>query len=170
LDNYFKRQRRRDIKELQIAPILDMLVAVIFFLLLSTSFIDYTKQTVPPSGVKTITDPIAPPPMNPKLYGILVDRELKLILRWAGSQPGEMRRSMTLTPSTGVDKKVVAASSELIEAFKSKNPREKSLSLAFTQNFPYQKVISVMDGVRAHLPDLILVSYDEADALRRSGG
>ena len=68
------------IPEPELVPILDALTSVIFFLLLSTTFIELTKITVPPSQTSVVTDPQTPPPATPKLY-IKVDGEKNLEMK-----------------------------------------------------------------------------------------
>ncbi len=170
LDDFFQKNHRREIRDIQIAPILDMLVAVIFFLLLSTSFMEFTKQTIPPSGVTTITDPVAPPPLNPKFYATQSGEQVRLILRWAGTDAGQLEKTITANNSVPVDADLIKASADLVSELKKKYPNEKSLSLSFGADVAYQKVVTIMDGVRDAFPDLILGSYDEARAISERAG
>jgi hypothetical protein len=49
------------------------------------------------------------------------------------------------------------------EKFSAKFPGEKTLQVSLERNLPYQSLISVMDGAREKFPDIVLVSYHEAD-------
>jgi biopolymer transport protein ExbD len=167
LDNRFDIQPRKKIKEPDVVPILDMLVAVIFFLLLSTTFIELSKQTIPPSGLSTITDPVAPPPLNPKLIGIQKANQLSLALSWAGDQPDRKIISLILTGEIDTDRLNIVNQVEiLISEFSKSYPKEKTLQLGLESHIQYQNLISIIDGASGHLPDVVLVSYKTARAYR----
>jgi hypothetical protein len=51
-----------------------------------------------------------------------------------------------------------------VRDFAKLNPKEKTLKVGLGGNLPFQNLISVMDGVRTTLPDVVLVSYNEAEA------
>jgi len=164
MNDLFPKPHRRRIQELNIVPILDMLTTVIFFLLLSTSFIEFNKLTVPPSRVSTITDPIAPPPMQPKMILVRKGDGRRLLMTWAGKTPGE--RSEIIGPDI-VGAALVELSKKVITDFSEKYPGEKSLQLGLGSDVAYQDLVAVMDGAREHMPDIVLISYQEAEARAR---
>lgn len=169
MDDFLLKPQRRHVRHLNIVPILDMLTTVIFFLLLSTSFIQFTKLTVPPSQVSTITDPIAPPPLAPKLVVVKAGADLhRLILTWAGKEPGEDARPYRAATDPKKDVPELAAlAGKMISDFHTKFPTEKSLQIGLGHDVEYQKLIAVMDGARENMPDIVLISYNEAESRAR---
>jgi biopolymer transport protein ExbD len=162
------KPQRREIREIPIAPILDMLVAVIFFLLISTSFEEYARQTLPPASVGPAEPAAAgPPPLAPKL----VARDapaggVTLALSWDGPEPGSLSAVVgplgagaALGREMGELREKAAS---LVERFAREHPGESSLRLGFSESFPYQGVISVMDGARGKIKSLVLISYASA--------
>jgi biopolymer transport protein ExbD len=166
LDDLFERPHRKHIKDLNLVPVIDMFTTVLFFLILSTSFFAYTKLTVPPAQVDTITKPLPKPPLSPRLLvGSAKDGEkARLILTWEGSEPGEVIETLELkNPKTAPDDIRIKANT-MLETFLKKNPDEKSIRLSMTPDTSYQYLISVMDGVRDRISDVVLTSYEEAQA------
>lgn len=146
--------------DLNIVPILDMLVCVIFFLLLTTSFMVLTKQTLPPSSVSTITDPVIPPPVSPKLSLIESNQGLKAQLSWSGLHPGKLEEQVAKDDRDALIQKV----GELMQKFAKSYPNEKTLQIGLGAQIEYQNLISVMDAVKEVTPDMVLFDYREAEA------
>ena len=67
IDEILQKRPKKRMKDLNIVPILDMLTTVIFFLLMSTSFIEYTKLTLPPASTISSANSSAVPPVAPKM-------------------------------------------------------------------------------------------------------
>ena len=59
-----------------ITPIMDMLVAIVFFLLLSSSFNDLTQQSVPTKQSVEVAQNDETPSISPKL---IISRELRKV-------------------------------------------------------------------------------------------
>jgi len=167
MDDYFPTRHKRRIIDLNIVPILDMLTTVIFFLLLSTSFMEYTKLTVPPSGVAVITDPLVPPPLGPKLILFKAGKELKAMLTWVGSKPGEAMDSVPITDLDETRVGLVTLTRKMSKEFITKFPKEKTLQMGLSPKLPYQYLIAGMDGVRENMPDIVLISPLEVAARSR---
>ncbi len=150
------------IPEPELVPILDALVSVIFFLLLSTTFIELTKITVPPSQTSVVTDPVMPPPTTPKLY-IKVEGEktLQLKLKWAGQNPDQIKKTVSRAPENARSREVETAALDIVKEFKAKFPAEKSIQMIFSETATYQELISVMDGVRVEIQDIVLLSPED---------
>jgi biopolymer transport protein ExbD len=175
MDNLFDYPEKRAISELNLVPIIDMFTTVIFFLLLSTMFIAYTKLTVPPSKVSTITQPLAPPPLAATLLvGNEQDDKVRMVLQWSGKEPGHSKAEAptqaaptteqgSTSPSTPPGSPVIAATKKLISDFHARYPGERTIRIAMARTVEYQNLISVMDAVREDMPDVVLVSYDEAE-------
>ncbi|MBK7961141.1 MAG: hypothetical protein IPK04_07975 [Bdellovibrionales bacterium] len=53
--------------------------------------------------------------------------------------------------------------SELVFSFKEKFPAEKTMQLVLSPDLNYQEMISVMDGIRLHIEDIVLNSYKELE-------
>lgn len=162
LDDFFERPRQRKLRDLNIVPILDMFTVIIFFLLLSASFVQFTKLTVPPSATVTTTDAGRALPKTPKLFvGTSSSGQMNLLLQWSGEQPGELKASANAET-------LFVESRKLVEAFLEKHPGESTLQLGLSSRIPYQSLIRVMDGARERMPDIILLSHRETEA--RMGG
>ena len=182
----FFKVHRRHVRELNIVPILDMMTTVIFFLLLSTSFLEFTKITVPPSSVSTITDPILPPPLAPKVH-LMAQRNsgIRMQLNWGGAAPGSMSKVFSMpadakakTPAEFADvqsPEVRKLLDELVRDFHKKFPIERNFQLGMSGPIAYQNLIAAMDGIQSgiqedptqvtkDLVNIILVSYRDVDA------
>ena len=164
MDDFFSKPERKSIRELNLVPVIDMFTTVIFFLILSTSFYGFTKLTVPPSKVSVNTDPLTPPPLGTKLMigssrrgESLPEGTYSLLISWVGSSPGQEE-----TSASAADLQIRVA--EIAGRFKEKFPVEKTIQLGLQGSVPYQVLIHAMDGVRDKLPDIVLVSPEEASA------
>ncbi len=147
---------------LDIVPILDALVALIFFLLISTSFVQLTKHTIPPSAVSTITDPIVPPPLSPKIYVHGQGEQLAFTLKWEGTKPGSIQKKIVLNDEKeSLLPKLRSETKKIIKNFLSKYPNEKSIQLGLSENTSYQDMVAIMDGIKEDIPDIVLISYKE---------
>ncbi|MCM2280052.1 MAG: biopolymer transporter ExbD [Oligoflexia bacterium] len=171
IDQIFAKKPKRRVKDLNIVPILDMLTTVIFFLLMSTSFMEFTKLTVPPSQVSVSTSQSKDPPVSPKMLLSGADDDLRVTLLWGGRRPGEKRERIRESDPVKRRAELVKATQKLTEDFALANPAEKTIQIALTAKLGYQNLISMMDGVRESMPDVVLISPLEAEARTgRSGG
>ncbi|OFZ18779.1 MAG: hypothetical protein A2X94_06165 [Bdellovibrionales bacterium GWB1_55_8] len=168
VDDLFAKPPKRGTLELNLVPIIDMLTSVIFFILLSTTFVAFTKVTVPPSRVISSTDPLAPPPVAPKVFLVRNQEGYSLSMLWGGAEPGEETKDITIATPGELPESLRSASLELSKNFHAKYPLERSVQLGLGSDVPYQGLISIMDGIRENVPDIVLVSYDEADRNRTS--
>ncbi len=159
MDEFFPKLQKKHAKDLNIVPILDMLVTVIFFLLMSTSFIEYTKLSLPPSATVESATQSKIPPLAPKLKVIQRDAVYEVRLSWGGPNPG-----MT-TVKASSEALLEGETRKLVAAFSLKFPNEKTVQISMGRQVHYQNLISAMDGARDHLPDVVLSSYTEVDAL-----
>jgi biopolymer transport protein ExbD len=170
----FHKTHRRHIKELNIVPILDMMTTVIFFLLLSTSFIEFTKITVPPSATSTITDPIAPPPVTPRIILMKKDQGYRIQLSWTGRSPGALFRTLENTsvkekydnnvkenPNNVMSieevesQEIMKLTSEIVKEFATTFGSEKTFQLGLSGKVAYQNMVGAMDGVQIGVGALI---------------
>jgi hypothetical protein len=147
---------------------------VIFFLILSSSFVEFNKQTLPPSSVSTSSGPATPDtttPLNPKLIAVKIANKYRLLLIWAGKEPGQDEAYVDASDENSVE--LQKRTGELVQKFKVKYPAQASLQLGLGSDLSYQTLISVMDGAREYLQDIVLVSDEDAMALelgRRPAG
>ncbi len=163
----FRRKHRQSI-DIPIAPVLDMMVAVIFFLLLSSTFEAYTKQTLPPSKVTTVEDAAPSPPSPlPRLLVYRTGRQVQMILNWEGTRPGRIRQQVSSDDPTKYSKEIYQAATQLTKRFRELYPDENSLRLGFNKEAKYQDLITVMDGAGSVVPTIVLISYGEAAASQR---
>lgn len=166
IDDFYGGERKsKALDELNIVPVLDMFISIIFFLLLSTSMIGLTKQVLPPSATKAVTSEVTTVPVNPKIFVIGTPQSMSAILKWEGASPGtqklEISNQALISP-----KKFVEDLKKMVTDFKKKFPQEKTIQISLKSYVPYQVLISVMDGVREGLPDIILTSYTSAESLQ----
>ncbi len=155
----FKKPERREVKELQIVPVIDMFTTVIFFLLMSTSFIALTKLSVPPTKVEAVSAESPVEPLAPKLIVSQKNSEsAELKLSWRGKEPGEFTETVQFNETELT--KLQEVSFKIVERFALKFPSESSVRLGFGSDVPYQWVVSAMDGVRQKITNIVLVSYD----------
>lgn len=88
-DFHFPRRKKSSIDDLNVVPILDMFISIVFFLLLSASMVGMTKIVLPPSGTSSIESGSTKVPINPKLLVIhSSSNAIKVILKWEGTKPG----------------------------------------------------------------------------------
>jgi len=157
IDQILQTKKKKHVQDLNIVPILDMLTTVIFFLLMSTTFLEYTKLTLPPAATVTATGENSSQPLNPKLSlkssgpGAFVS-----ILSWGGANPERISN-----PAKEGD--LLEVVKQQAQRFSSKFPSEKTLQISLERNLPYQTLISTMDGAREVFPDIVLMSYEEAE-------
>jgi len=167
-DSFMQERKKKQEVELEIVPILDMFTAIIFFLLISITFVQFTKHALPPSGVTTITEPQAPPPLQPKLYVTETGSRLKLILTWAGRNPGSISDTASISPIDNYPKSLGTAVQKIVQRFVTEHPSESTIQLGLGRNVHYQNFIAVMDNVNKLMPDVVLLSYAEAEAVTES--
>ena len=167
MDDVFPEKRhRRSQLDLNVVPILDMLVCIIFFLLLATSFVGYSKLSIPPSGTVTITDPLLPPPLNPKLLIVKLSNEsYKATLTWEGAQPGHFSEKIIVKNLSESLKDVEKQISTMITRLSNEQNIQKTLQIGLGENVPYQILVTAMDAAREKMPDQVLISYLEAQVL-----
>jgi biopolymer transport protein ExbD len=168
MDDFFERPHRKEIFEINLVPVIDMLTTVIFFLLLSTVFIAFNKLTVPPSKVSTITNPVAPPPLAATILVAesapsAASQTIELRFNWGGKEPGQVSQSVSIPDLETTPALLLDASKKLADEFHKKYPDERTIRVGLERTIPYQSLISVMDGIRESLPDLVLISYDETE-------
>jgi biopolymer transport protein ExbD len=166
MDDFFERPHRKHVKDLNLVPVIDMFTTVVFFLLLSTSLMAFTKLTLPPAQVDVISQPQPIPPLAPKIaVGTMGSNQvLKFILSWEGKEPGEDSDTLSVATPEEAPEQIRKKVEALVKKFADKYPAEKSIRLSLTPNVPYQYLISAMDGVRDRIQDVVLTSYEEASA------
>ncbi|MFZ9594974.1 MAG: ExbD/TolR family protein [Bdellovibrionia bacterium] len=157
MDEILLGRRRKHTPDLNIVPILDMLTTVIFFLLISTSFVEYTKLTLPPSStvVEQQTEAEKNPPLSPKL---LIRRQSQGFysseLTWMGAHPSRLQVEMS---ESELREKVGKQLQDFAQHF----PEEKTLQIGLDPGIPYQVLIQVMDATGPYLPNSVLISYPQ---------
>lgn len=156
IDDILRKRPKKKTTDLNIVPILDMLTTVIFFLLMSTTFIEYTKLTLPPAKTVVSSSSDASNPVTPKLLvSALTNGGLKLHLVWHGKKSGET--SIEVKAEENVIEKLQA----VLKHFATDYPAEKTLQVSLGKEVKYQSLISVMDSARDIIPDIVLLSYYE---------
>jgi biopolymer transport protein ExbD len=168
IDELFIERKQRHGKDLNIVPILDMMTTVIFFLLMSTSFLQYTKLTVPPATASAPPADAATRPLSPRIVlsnGSSKDAHgarLKLALSWEGTSPGKKEEYLDQGDPGQLRPALMRVAGQLSSDFVHEHPGERTIRVGLSGNLAYQDLISIMDGVRPNLPDVVLLSYAEA--------
>lgn len=153
---------------IDLVPIVDAMTCVIFFLILSSTFIELTKITLPPSQVQVSSDNVSTDiPLESKLFLLLNPQEkLQVVMSWKGSQPGFLTKEV---PREDINKKnheLEQASIELIQEFKKTHSELKHIMIGMSSSSNYQEMISMMDGVRKFTSDIVLVSPQDESNIR----
>jgi biopolymer transport protein ExbD len=164
MDELLRRKRSHEVREIPIAPILDLMVVIIFFLILSTSFVQFSKLELPPAQTSTITDPVAPTPLAPKFLAVKKNKDITVALKWGGDRPNQLTGKLP-AEEFDIEARAIPFVSNLLEEFKKQYPQEKSIQLGLGANLSYQNLISVMDGIRPSIQDIVLISSEEAESL-----
>ncbi len=159
MDEFLVDKHKREVPDINVVPILDMLMCIIFFLVLSTSFVRLTQNSIPPSAKVTITDPVTPPPITARLIAIRENKNMEMAIIWSGVNPGYEKKSVNLEDETQSLRDVTT---DLVHAITDNYPGEKTIQIGLGPNVTYQEMISIMDGAKTLLPDIILISYTEA--------
>ena len=164
----FPKRKKKTLDELNVVPILDMFISIVFFLLLSASLIGMTKIVLPPATTSNIEEGSTKIPLNPKLFVINSIKDpgsLRVILKWEGDQAGGDAISLPID-IVGKQIKNIDEIKKIIKKFKALFPNERTIQISLQSGINYQWLISVMDGVREDLPDMVLNSYLNADGIR----
>lgn len=175
----FESHEKRHTPEPDLVPILDALTSVIFFLLLSTSFFELTKITLPPSKTSVVTDPVASIPVAAKMIVGPTNQAnqkneqkplLRLLLKWDGKNPGSIEKTVERADDNTKSNELQKQIKEMVAEFSAKFPEEKSIQLGMGSSATYQELVTTMDGVRAVLQDIVLFSNQEAEAILNTEG
>lgn len=153
---------RKQTMEPDLVPILDGLVAVIFFLLLSISFVGLTKVTLPPS-VASVAQASKDIPLSTRIRAYLENSTIVVKLDWIGNRPGSMTETVVRGASAEKNPALIEAVQKLTTQYKAQHPDENTLQLSLGENMTYQEMISIMDGALGQLKDIALSSYEEAE-------
>lgn len=157
---------RRRIPEPDLVPILDGLTSVIFYLLLTAAFIEYTKLTLPPSMSSPAGAASTNVPLSPKILVKIKDaRNLQITLKWAGTRPDQMTRIVARNTKVGRSEELENNVREIIAEFTERFKEEKTMSLGLSKMATYQEMVSVMDGIQSKLQDVVLIGPEEVDAM-----
>ena len=156
------RRHRKTQEGLSLVPIIDMMTTIIFFLVISTSFLNYTKHTLPPSGVSTQLAVAKIPPLQPQLYVREGMGGVELLLKWEGASPSKKSKRIRKRGKK-FDQDIMNAAKALVGPLKKKFPKEKTLQLGLSSRSRYQLLISAMDGVQKSFPDVVLLSHVDTD-------
>lgn len=153
---------KRDVPHIDLVPILDGMTAVIFFLILSSVFLEYTKLTLPPSKTNLVSANDPKNPLAPKLFAIVRSSEkIEIVLTWQGDNAGYDRKEVFRTDAKKKSLEIENAVKDMIAEFAKKYPNEKSIQMGISRTGTYQELISMMDGVRTNIQDIVLISPTE---------
>lgn len=159
----FAEIQRRHTPEPELVPILDALTCIIFFLMYTTTFMELTSLTLPPSAVSVVKEQNVADgnPLTPKIFVNIVNSNLEVILKWTGSAPGKIKKTISRFKSERYSKDLEIAMTVLIKEFVKKFPKEKTIQLGLAEGSTYQELITIMDGIRKNIQDIVLMSPDD---------
>lgn len=153
---------KRRLPEIDLVPILDAMTCVIFFLILSSVFVELTKVTLPPAQTSTLSSTDKKNPLSPKLFAVVrPEQKIAIALVWSGDSPNKKVKEIFRTDQKKRSKELEAATKELVSDFSREFPGEKSLQVGISPQGTYQELIAIMDGARASMQDLVLISPSE---------
>jgi biopolymer transport protein ExbD len=171
----FEKKKHRHVKEIPLAPVLDLLTVVVFFLVLSSTFEVYKKNILPPAQVsKTESSNIDKDktdiPVNPKILIVLENGDLNIRLKWFGKKPGVIEKlGVIRSDDQRYNIKLKESIEGLLNQFLAEYPQETAIQLGFSRQVYYQEVLSAYDGVLSKTPDVVLLSFDEVERLYNAG-
>jgi hypothetical protein len=134
-----------------------MLTTVVFFLLLTSSMIQYVKLSVPPATVReeALKNKVE---LAPRMHASRVGGKVNLELLWNGAEPGSLKALAAQSGAPGRDV-LVSQAKALSAQFKTRYPDERTLRLALGPELTVQDLISVMDGARENFPTVTLQTW-----------
>lgn len=153
---------RRHLPEPDLVPILDALTSVIFFLLLSATFMTLTKLTIPPATLAT-TKNADSVPLNPMYIVSEHNGELTLRLTWKGGVPGEITKRVARMMPRNFE--LLAKTREIVTEFSNQFADQKTMQISLSSQIQYQELITVMDGLRSKYQDIVLGAPDLANSI-----
>lgn len=156
---------RRHLPEPDLVPILDGLTSVIFFLLLSATFIEYTKLTLPPSQTSVGASTSNEDPLAPKILVRNLGDKVRLQLSWGGAKPSSKSKTVERPDREKKSTEFEVAIKEMSEDFIKVYPSEKAIQVGLSKDASYQDMITVMDGVRKSFENVVLIGPEEANSL-----
>ena len=149
---------------IDLVPILDALVVVIFFLVLSISFTELTKLTLPPTQMADgppLDTQKTSPSFKPKLLASFKKGQIDLVLTWEDKKSQFLEDSLSRVAGHSAQlEKTVAL---LVEKFKKKYPSEKTLQVSATKEATFQEFVTLIDGAKLQFEDIVMSSYKEAE-------
>lgn len=128
-----RRSRRADVAELNITAFMNLMVALVPFLLITAVFTQLAVKNL------DLPDPAQPPPAEPPSPGLV------LVIR-AGSL-SLMNGSASAGQWAGTSDEAFAAVTEALIAIKASQPQEERITLLLEPDIPYDTLIRAMDAV-----------------------
>jgi len=110
---------------------------------------------------------VVAPSLKTKIVAVMKGSDLRSMLTWTGEHPGRSEKTVTIDPSKKFDENetaVLHATTDLINEFSTQYPKEKTIQIGLGEDVPYQHLVTIMDGSKEKLPDMVLFSYLEATA------
>ncbi len=150
---------------LDLVPILDALVVVIFFLVLSMSFTEFTQITMPPTEVSESPEESTPSDkktsLNPKLFAKANNGSIHLALTWAGGLQNIYQSKINIAGDQ--HEKIQAEAARLVEQFKNRFPNENLLIVSANRDLRFQDFVALIDGSKTKITDVIMGSYSNSE-------
>lgn len=164
MHDFLQKPKRRHVKEIPLAPILDLLTVVIFFLILSTSFVELRQNLLPPSSTISTDVPVEQDnkviPLNPKLLITIENQIATIHLKWGGEKAGDLIKTVSVKDGN-YEFELKNQVNLIIKDFKKNFPAEKQVQVGWDANVKYQLVLSVVDGIITEIKDIVFISPEE---------
>lgn len=156
MDLFDIKIRRREHPEINLTPILDMLVSIIFFLLIFCVFSEYSQVSLPAiqevSG-NTSQEPLLAPKV---LVRSAPSGQVKLDLIWAGEHPGYQTKTVAASEFNSAQAWTRILKS-FTASFAQQYPKQKSIEVGLEGAFSYQHLVFVIDSLAEQFPDVALI-------------
>ncbi len=161
---WLKPPKRRTIDDINVIPIVDLFTTIIFFLLISSGFVAYTKLSLPPSIVSAAPpESVSEPPLSPRVHLVERDGSVDLELLWFGSAPGRQTVTLGRSNSQIADATIREASESAWRSFAETHDHPKAVQLGLSARLPYRYLIAAMDGLKKANSQVVLISYNSVE-------
>ncbi|MCB0369183.1 MAG: hypothetical protein KDD45_06925, partial [Bdellovibrionales bacterium] len=80
--------------------------------------------------------------------------------------PGNLKKTLARDQAERYSKDLETIVTGMLDEFAMKYPEEKSIQLGLVDRGTYQELVTVMDGIRKKIQDIVLISPDEVNHIK----